>query len=156
LGALSLLAVGAVHLQQYLWIYSAIPTIGKLFLLNFAAATITGLALLSPIERWTGRWGRALLVLVTLAGVALAAGSFALLLISEHTPLFGFQEPGYDPAAIAASLGAEIAAVVFLGTSLALPLATKPHRRRQRPSLEARTDDPRTTHLEHSTKEPST
>ena len=35
LGALSLLAVGAVHLQQYDALYSAIPTIGTLFVLNF-------------------------------------------------------------------------------------------------------------------------
>jgi hypothetical protein len=36
-GALSLLAVGAVHLQQYLYLYSAIPTIGTLFVLNSSA-----------------------------------------------------------------------------------------------------------------------
>lgn len=39
LGALSVLAVGAVHLQQYDYLYSTIPTIGTLFLLNFAGAT---------------------------------------------------------------------------------------------------------------------
>ena len=39
LGALSLLAVGAVHLQQYEDLYSAIPTIGNLFVVNFIAAT---------------------------------------------------------------------------------------------------------------------
>src|SRR5207253_7731525 len=47
-GALSLLAVGAVHLQQYLTLYSAIPTIGTLFVLNFAGATAIGLGLLAP------------------------------------------------------------------------------------------------------------
>jgi hypothetical protein len=36
LGALSVLAVGAVHLQQYDKLYSAVPTIGTLFVLNFA------------------------------------------------------------------------------------------------------------------------
>jgi hypothetical protein len=44
--------------------------------------------------------------------------SFAFLLISERTPLFGFKEPGYDPPAIAASRGAEVAAAVFLGLFL--------------------------------------
>jgi hypothetical protein len=39
LGALSLLAVGAVHLQQYFELYSSIPTIGTLFLLNVVGAT---------------------------------------------------------------------------------------------------------------------
>ena len=41
-GALALLAVGLVHLQQYLKLYSEIPTIGPLFLLNFAGATALG------------------------------------------------------------------------------------------------------------------
>src|SRR5437867_4449622 len=56
LGALSLLAVGAVHLQQYVTLYSAIPTIGTLFVLNFAGATALGLGLLAPVERWLPRW----------------------------------------------------------------------------------------------------
>jgi len=154
LGALSVLAVGAVHLQQYLWLYSAIPTIGKLFVLTFAGATVIGLALLAPIERWAGRWGRPLLVLVTLGGIALAATTFALLLVSENMPLFGFQEPGYDPAAIAASQAAEIAAVIFLGASLAPPLSTPSHFRRQRPPLETTTGESRTARLAHPSKEP--
>jgi hypothetical protein len=125
-GALSVLAVGGVHLQQYLWLYSDIPTIGTLFVLNFAAATVIGLALLSPLERLGRSRGRIAVTLVTLGGIGLAAGSFVLLVVSEHTPLFGFQEPGYDPAAIAASRGAEIAAVVLLGTSLALRWSGEP------------------------------
>jgi hypothetical protein len=39
-------------------------------------------------------------------------------MISERTPLFGFQEPGYDPAAILASRIAEVATVVLLGAFL--------------------------------------
>jgi hypothetical protein len=54
-----------------------------------------------------------------LAGIALAASAFVFLFISERTPLFGFQEPGYDPTGIAASRGAEIATVVFLALFLA-------------------------------------
>jgi hypothetical protein len=34
-GALSLLAVGIVHLQQYFELYSEIPTIGTLFVFGF-------------------------------------------------------------------------------------------------------------------------
>jgi hypothetical protein len=118
LGALSLLATGAVHLQQYDRFYSAIPTIGTLFVLNFAGATALAVALLAPLERVGGRFGSALLALVASAGIALAAVAFTFLLISERTPLFGFQEPGYDPSAIAASRAAEIATVVFLGLFL--------------------------------------
>jgi hypothetical protein len=119
LGALSLLAVGVVHLQQYLALYSAIPTIGVLFVLNFAGATAIGLGLLAPVERLLGRRGGVIQMLLALAGVALAATSFVFLLISERTPLFGFMEPGYDPTAIVASRIAEGAMVLLLGGFLA-------------------------------------
>lgn len=125
LGALAILAVGAIHLDQYYGPYSAIPTIGTLFVVNFVAATLIGLALLSPLERAAGRWGGAVVALVTAGGIALAGGSFVLLLISERTPLFGFQEPGYDPSAIALSRETEIAAVVLLSASLVARFATK-------------------------------
>jgi hypothetical protein len=144
LGALSVLAVGAVHLQQYLWLYSAVPTIGMLFILNFVVGVVIGLALLSPLERAAGRRGPGLVVLIMLGGIALATVSFALLLVSEHVSLFGFREPGYDPPAIAASRGAEIAAVVFLGASLAARFALRT--RPERPSLE-RTDAKPTEYL---------
>jgi hypothetical protein len=110
------MAVGAVHLQQYTTLYSAIPTIGTLFVLNFAAATATGVGLLAPLETLLGRrLGGFAVGLLTLAGVGLAATSFAFLAISEQTPLFGFMEPGYDPPAILASRVAEAVAVVSLG-----------------------------------------
>jgi hypothetical protein len=114
-GALALLAVGAVHLQQYVALYSAIPTIGTLFVLNFVGATIIGLGLLAPIEHLLGRYGGAALGLLSLGGIGLAATAFVFLLVSEHTPLFGFMEPGYDPPAILASRVAEAVTVVLLG-----------------------------------------
>src|SRR5262245_61854600 len=88
-GALAVLAVGAVHLQQYNYLYSAIPTIGTLFLLNFLGATGIGLGLLAPVERLLGRWGGAAVALLALGGIALAASAFVFLLVAEHTPLFG-------------------------------------------------------------------
>src|SRR3954462_8937767 len=100
LGALALIGSGVVHIQQFFSLYSTIPTIGTLFVLNFAGATAIGLGLLAPVERLLGRWGRAALSLLLLGGVGLAATAFVFLLISEHTPLFGFMEPGYDPTAI--------------------------------------------------------
>jgi hypothetical protein len=118
LGALALLATGAVHLHEYDGLYSSVPTIGTLFLLNFIGATALGLCLLAPVERIGGRYGGALLVLIAVAGIGLAAVAFAFLTISQHTPLFGFQEPGYDPPGIAAAQAAEIATVVFLGAFL--------------------------------------
>jgi hypothetical protein len=118
LGALSLLAVGIIHLQQYFELYLEIPTIGTLFVLNFVGATVVCIGLLAPLERLS-RWGGAALTLLGLAGIAQAATAFVFLFISERTPLFGFQEPGYDPSAIRASRIAEVATVVFLAAFLA-------------------------------------
>jgi hypothetical protein len=125
LGALALFAVGAVHLQQYFKLYSSVPTIGTLFVLNFVGATILGIALLAPIERWGGQRGGTLLALVALGGVLLAAATFVSLAISESRPLFGFREPGYDPVAIAASRGAEVATAVLLGAYLVARFVAK-------------------------------
>ena len=119
LGALSLLAAGAVHLQQYFELYSGVPTIGTLFVLNFVGATVVGLGLLTPVERMPGRLGEPLLALLTIAGIAQAATAFVFLYISERTPLFGFMEPGYDPTAITVARVSEIATVVFLGAFFA-------------------------------------
>jgi hypothetical protein len=130
LGALAVLATGAVHLYEFEHFYSQVPTIGTLFFLNFLGATTIGLGLLAPLERTAGRWGNVLVVLLALAGIALAGGAFVFLLISEQTPLFGFQEPGYDPAGIAAARAAEIATVLSLATFLVGRVAPKAPTRR--------------------------
>ena len=115
IGAIAVLVTGAVHLQQYLsYGFDAIPTIGTLFLLNFAGATLIGLGLLVPGVRMR-RWH----VLGALGGIGLAATSIVFLLMSEHQPLFGFHEHGYR-AAIVLALTAEAVAVVSLGAYLAL------------------------------------
>ena len=118
LGALAVLATGAIHLHEYEGLYGPVPTIGTLFLLNFIGATAIGVSLLAPVERIGGRRGGALVALIAVAGVGLAAMSFVFLKISQHTPLFGFMEPGYDPPGITASQWAEIATVAFLGIFL--------------------------------------
>src|SRR4051794_33575958 len=120
LGGLAVLAVGAIHLQQYVKFYSAIPTIGTLFVLNFAGATVIGLGLLAPLERILGRRrGGVAVGLLALAGIGLAATAFAFLAVAGQTPLFGVMEPGYDPAAILASRIAEGVAVLSLGAFVA-------------------------------------
>ena len=96
LGAIALLLIGGIHYQQYRYaFYSAIPTIGPLFLVNFIGATALGLFLLAPGKSRLGRVGNPLQQLAALAGLGLAASGLAALLISEHTPLFGFMEHGY-------------------------------------------------------------
>jgi hypothetical protein len=120
LGALSLLAVGIDHLDQYYAdSYSAIPTIGTLFALNFAAATLLGLGLLAPVRRIAGRRADATLAALALGGIGVAGGSLAGLLISENGGLFGFMEFGYRPA-IVLSIALEVATVVLLGLFLVL------------------------------------
>jgi hypothetical protein len=119
LGALAVLAVGTVHLQQYIALYSVIPKIGTLFVLNFAGAAAIALGLLAPVDRLLGpRLGALALSLLALGGVVLAATSFIFLAISEQTPLFGFMEPGYHPTAILLSRIAEGATVALLGSYL--------------------------------------
>ena len=114
LGAMAVLVVGAVHLEQYYGVhYNVVPIIGPLFVLNFAGATLIGLGLLVPAARM-----RVLHVLLALGGIGLAATSFVFLFVSESRPLFGFEEYGYRPAIIIA-LAAEAAAVVLLGAYLA-------------------------------------
>jgi hypothetical protein len=108
LGALAVLVVGAVHLEQYFAVhFDVVPTIGPLFVLNFAGAAAIALGLV--VFRF--HWMRALLAL---GGIGLAATSFVFFFISESRPLFGFEDYGYRPATIVA-LAAEVAAVVLLG-----------------------------------------
>jgi hypothetical protein len=96
LGALALVVVGGVHYQQYRYaFYASIPTIGPLFLANFIGATALELFLLTPVNSRLGCRGRSLHRVAALAGIGVAAGGLVALLISEHTPVFGFMEHGY-------------------------------------------------------------
>lgn len=114
LGALLLIAAGAVHLQQYFGAYyRVIPVIGPLFVANFVIGLALGLALLAPIER-LGRWAAAL---AAAGGVAFAAGTIIGLEISEAGTLFGFHEHGYR-LAIVLSIAFEGAAIVLLSAYL--------------------------------------
>jgi hypothetical protein len=140
LGALSLLAVGAVHLQQYDDLYSAIPTIGTLFVVNFVGAAVLGIGLLVPFERLSRRCGALVVAGLAVGGIALAVVSYVFLLIAERRPLFGFMEPGYNPEAIRAAQVSEIATVALLGLYLAarhIPVGSP--RPRRRPALERTT-----------------
>ena len=115
LGALALLAVGALHLQQLVvaafWV---IPVIGPLFALNVAGSLVVGLALLAPVERLAGRWGPSLLGLLAGVGVVIGAGGLAFLLVSEVTPIFGFRESNFRPEVITA-LVTDAATIGLLG-----------------------------------------
>jgi hypothetical protein len=117
LGAAALLAIGIVHLDQYaVQHYNAVPTIGTLFALNFASATLAAAALAAPVERL---W-RPLPDALALGGIMIAAGSLAGLLLSERASLFGFMESGYR-GTIVLSIALEGATLLLLAAFLALP-----------------------------------
>jgi hypothetical protein len=117
-GALALLAAGGVHLQQYVSAhYSAIPTIGTLFMLNFIGATVLAVVLLAAVV--VKRIPLGVQQLAALAGVLVAAGAIVALLYSEHTTLFGFREDGYE-APVLFALVSEALTVIALGAFLAL------------------------------------
>jgi hypothetical protein len=120
LGAVALLGVGFDHLEQYaVDFYSAIPTIGTLFVLNFVAAALIACGLLAPVQRLPGRAGRAAVPLLSSAGIGVAAGSLAGLLVSETNGLFGFMEAGYR-SVIVLSIALEGVTIVVLSLHLAL------------------------------------
>jgi hypothetical protein len=134
LGAITLLLIGGIHYQQYRYaFYSAIPTIGPLFLLNFIGGTALGLFLLAPGKSRLGRLGNVLEQLAALAGVGLAASGLAALLISEHTPLFGFMEHGYR-FVIVLTISSEAAAIALLTLFLVLARSGRHGRRATTPS----------------------
>jgi hypothetical protein len=138
LGALGVLATGAAHLEEYTANgFSTVPTIGTLFLLNFAAATVIGVGLLLPLERLLKQLGALYRSLLAIAGITLGATSLIALWISESSSLFGFTDHGYRPA-IVASIAAEAVAVVALSCFLVLTYAHAPGRG-------VRANQPRTT-----------
>jgi hypothetical protein len=120
LGAATLLGVGIEHLEQFsVEHYSAIPTIGPLFALNFASAALVAVALALPLHRLGGPLGRLASPILALGGVGIAAGSLVGLLVSESAGLFGFKEVGYR-GAIVLSIALEAATIVLLSGYLVL------------------------------------
>jgi hypothetical protein len=124
LGAIALIGVGFDHLEQFaLDHYSVIPTIGTLFALNFASAVLVACGLAAPVQRLPGRAGRMAVPLLAIAGIGVAAGSLAGLLVSESAGLFGFMETGYRPA-IVLSIGLDIVTILLLTVHVAMTRAT--------------------------------
>jgi hypothetical protein len=120
LGAASILAVGAVHAQQYYDAYfSYVPTIGELFLLSFIGSGIAGAALVSPVRLLGRRAGDAVLALAALGAIGIALGSLVALLWSEYVPLFGFRESGYR-LAIVLTIVFDVLTTVLLGAFVVL------------------------------------
>lgn len=111
LAAVLIVAVGAVHFQQYVDFMSEVKTIGVLFLLNAAGAAAIAVALLSsePLLRRLAAAG----------GIALCAGSLVSILLSTGSGIFGYQEPDWRTPMILAvafeALAMPTLAAVLLG-----------------------------------------
>jgi hypothetical protein len=119
LGALSVLAIGIDHIQQYYGdSYSTVPTIGTLFFLNFISAVVVAAGLVAPLTRVAGRYSDAVRAAFAVSGIGIAVLSLAGLFVSESSSLFGFTEHGYRMAIVLAIV-AEGAAIVFLVVFLA-------------------------------------
>ena len=109
-GALSLIATGVVHLQQYYGVYyRVIPVIGPLFLVNFVLGVVLGVILLAPLQHRSPEAHR----LAAIGGIVFSAATLIGLAISENGTLFGFHEHGYRPA-IVLSIAFEALALVSL------------------------------------------
>ena len=114
LGAASLVVSGVDHINEYYANdFRTVPTIGRLFLLNFVTAVVVAVGLIAPIGRVAGRYADAIRAVLALAGIGIALLSLGALFVSESSSLFGFTENGYRMAIVVA-IASEVAAALFL------------------------------------------
>lgn len=106
LGALMIVIVGAVHLQQYADFIKDVPTIGTLFVLNGAGAGAIVLMLAIPRLRALG----------AATGIALCLGSLVSIALSfTSTGIFDYTETDLRTAIVIA-IAAEAIAFAALAT----------------------------------------
>jgi hypothetical protein len=97
-----------IHLHRWSQGYKHVPTIGNLFLLNFIAGVLLGLAVLIVPGR--------LLPFASAAGTLMAAGTLGALAISINVGLFGFTD-SFDAPFVHLSIWVEGAAVIVLAAT---------------------------------------
>ena len=85
-------------------------------------AGAAGLVLIAPVGLLRVRLADTILLLGALTGIAVAAGSFAALLISEYVPFFGFMESGYRLAIVLSLLFEGLAMLLLVVFVVALVL----------------------------------
>jgi hypothetical protein len=120
LGALAVLVVGGVHLQQYLTGYADIPTIGVLFVLNAIGAAAVAAGLLAPVHRlWSDRGAHLATGLLASLGTLISVGALVALFVSESQPLFGFMEHGYGTPIVIAIAAEAITTILLLPVAVA-------------------------------------
>ena len=102
-------ATGAIHLYLYRDGFSAVPTIGRLFVANFVAGVVLGLAVLL---RGRVAW--------SLLGAGFCLATLAGFGISVHWGLFGYQETlsgAWQERAAVVEIAGAIACAVVAGRS---------------------------------------
>ncbi len=104
LGAVLILVVGAVHVEQYLDFIKDIPTIGVLFLLNGLGAGAICVVMATRLR-----------LLGALSGIILSLGALVSIMIARYASsgLFNYREPTYRTPVVIA-IAAEIAAIAVL------------------------------------------
>lgn len=120
-GALLVLAAGAIHLHLYFLYFHSVHVVGVLFLLNFAAGLVIGLTLLAVPHP-----------LAVAAAVGFSAATLAAFFLSVYVGLFGYVERLRGPWQEAAG-GIELAALVVLTPLLLSSLAALKPRRVRKP-----------------------
>ena len=102
-GAVLILVVGAIHLQQYAVLIKDVPTIGELFLLNAAGAAVIAAMLVTGVR-----------LLGAVGGILLSAGAVVSILIARTSGgLFEYVEPALRTPVLL-SVIAEVAAILAL------------------------------------------
>ena len=82
---------GLDHIQQYYANdYRTVPTIGRLFVLNFVTAVVVAAALYRTDRRVAGRYAGVIRAVLAVAGIGIAVLSLGALFVSESSSLFGF------------------------------------------------------------------
>ena len=126
LGATAVLVEGAVHVQQYVHIFSTVSWIGPLFILNAAGCAVTAVGL---IFRRTAP-------LAAAAGAVISVLALAALAMSFHGGILGWEESTVRPAIWIAIVSEAAAAGALGGLLLAagaprawLPSVASPDRR---------------------------
>jgi hypothetical protein len=104
LGAGALLVEGAVHVQQYVQIFSTVSWIGPLFILNAIGCAVAAAGLMS----------RRTASLAAAAGVVISVAALLALAKSFHGGLLGWEESTLRPA-IWIAMVSEAAAASALG-----------------------------------------
>lgn len=129
IGAIAILATGAIHLQQLtVQDFHALPTIRVLFLLNTIGSGVAGVCLLAPLRHVFGaRSADMAEALLAATGLLIASGSLAGLFLAETVSLFGLRTHHYSTPAVLAIIAEGVAVLLLtpVFASSALRIASR-------------------------------